>query len=142
MGFAPHMIVDEGAYFLVEGDIMIDKAALAAVPRDTSRIRKQWSTTSLVTQPVAVTVDLTGLSLNPTWQTAARGGMQNWSSLPGTSVTFTEKSPGGQVVLSYGPAVAKSSPAPNFPPAPARRETPPSSIGTLTASLPDRSCTC
>jgi hypothetical protein len=98
LGFRRDMIVDRGEYFVVEGDIRIDKADLRRSSRRPSRIRDQWATNNLASQPGTITVDVSALAGSP-WQAAATNAMKNWNALPGTSVTFTQATP-GQITLT------------------------------------------
>lgn len=91
-GFQADRIQDHGRYFLVEGDITIDKAVLRAA---VGGPRFQYTTNNLVSQANAgqIRVDLSGLSSQPDWQSAARTAMAAWTGISGMYLSMTEGTP-------------------------------------------------
>jgi hypothetical protein len=118
LGFRSDMIEDRGSYFLVEGDIRLEKADLTEggySPRSAERDLKpsfQAVTTGLVglSEIQSIIVDLSRLSAYPEWATAARTAMNEWSTLAGTRVRFREDSrfPAKIVVSTYSQACLPS----------------------------------
>jgi hypothetical protein len=96
LGFRADMIEDHGDFVLVEGDIYLSKAQLRTVtplragtdPRTPSF---QYRTTNLVTSSNVrdIVVNLSGLSSQSAWQTAARDAMTHWNGT-GSNVQMTE----------------------------------------------------
>jgi len=99
-GFRPDMIVDRGAYFVVEGDILIPKANLVTLVQTQGRNAFgipsfQWRTTNLVSSSgvTYITMNLSGLQTS--WQTAMRDAMAEWNSItPGAVMKFYEATSG------------------------------------------------
>lgn len=107
LGFAKEDIVDEGDYFVVEGDILIAKASLRqaretgagesepqSVTDTLSGLALQWRTSQLVAGDVvtAIRVDLS--AMESSWRTAAREAMAEWNALtPGSMIRFVEQAP-------------------------------------------------
>jgi hypothetical protein len=96
MGFRSDMIKDKGDYFLVEGDIVINKSDLRASvnKKGIKDPVYQYTTNSLVDQGVVqyVTVNLSGLSSYPDWQNAARDAMGYYNDVVGSRIRFSENS--------------------------------------------------
>jgi Dual-action HEIGH metallo-peptidase len=96
LGFRADMIEDHGDFVLVEGDIYLSKAQLRTVtplrtgtdPRSPSF---QYRTTNLVTSSNVrdIVVNLSGLSSQSAWQTAARDAMTHWNGTA-SNVQMTE----------------------------------------------------
>lgn len=103
MGFRGDMVQDFGDYVVVEGDIRISKSQL----RDPSPVqavdplapRFQYRTTFIVGSPKVsqITVNLSGLSAEPAWQTAARDAMTHWNSISDSYVRMVEVTSGGDI---------------------------------------------
>jgi len=98
LGFRGDMVQDFGDYVLVEGDIHITKAALrAGVPRSADPLgpRFQYRTSNLVSAANVndIIVDVSGLSSEPGWQTAAREALTHWSGVPDSNVRMVEGTP-------------------------------------------------
>lgn len=97
-GFRRDMIEDRGAYFLVEQDIRISKAALQAQQPGTplGRPEFQWRTDSMVgqTQVQNIVIDLSGLSDVSAWQNSARQALVEWNNVNCGAVHLSEGSPG------------------------------------------------
>lgn len=100
LGFRPDMIVDQGSYFQVEGDIRINKSDLrgSAVRLPASGIpdpRFQYTSTALVSAANVhtIVVDLSGLATDTSWQNAARDALTQWNGVPGSYVKMVEGSP-------------------------------------------------
>jgi hypothetical protein len=100
LGFRGDMIEDHGSYFLVEGDIRLEKAGLVDGAYDRRLADKELKpsfqavTTSLVglSESQSIIVDLTRLAAYPDWASAARTAMNEWSTLAGSRVRFREDS--------------------------------------------------
>lgn len=106
MGFRPDMIVDQGASFLVEGDIEIDKGWLgshagAGSPgtgpgRAPGGPRSQYigdrtvSHQGFAERTLHVYISSVLRSQQPEWARAVREAMAHWSQLGGFGLTFTE----------------------------------------------------
>jgi len=102
MGFRRDMIQDQGAHFLVEGDIVFAKSDLRAQsPRPAAPMspgdgpRRQWSTTYTVSggikhRQVRVYLSSTLRNSYPAWATATREAMTHWNSVPGFNLRFVE----------------------------------------------------
>ncbi|HEU0012464.1 MAG TPA: M57 family metalloprotease [Longimicrobium sp.] len=99
LGFRADMVEDFGQYVLVEGDIYLSKAELRGVPVVTSddprRPSFQYRTSALVGSPKVndIRVDVSGLSSQTAWQTAARDAMAHWSSISNSYVRLVESGP-------------------------------------------------
>lgn len=105
LGFGTAGMQDHGDYVVVEGDIVLNKAALLggagkAKPTTTSigslvpgAPRQQWGTTQLVSNTYVrqITVDLSQLSGEPNWTQAARNAMADYNAL-NTAVHISEAS--------------------------------------------------
>ena len=76
MGFRRDMIVDQGDYFLVEGDIRISRKSL----RGRAGAAKQYYTTNTVTltNAASIIVDVSGLESS--WKTAAMAAISEWNA--------------------------------------------------------------
>jgi hypothetical protein len=105
LGFNPKSMVDAGDYYIVEGDIAIAKSALERQTDDTTargglKPRRQYFTDTLVSLSKVghIKVDLSQISGDAAWLSAARTAMSNWNSIPGSVVTFVEESPADIVV--------------------------------------------
>ena len=98
-GYRGDMIQDFGSYYLVEGDITFEKAALRALAGVPSF---QYTTHNLVTPAnvAQIRVDVSALSSQPAWQTAFRDAMPEWSSISDSYVRMTEGSPADITVTS------------------------------------------
>jgi hypothetical protein len=96
-GFRADMIEDKGTYFLVEGDLAFDKTNLSAeIDSATGPVPYfQAVTTNLVGFPntLNIRVNLSALNNYPAWATAVRAAMNEWSTLAGAGVRFTENGP-------------------------------------------------
>jgi predicted Zn-dependent protease len=107
LGFDPQGAVDQGRYFVVEGDVLIPKAALTTSPitqnekegefSDTlkkapGRPLFQWAHNTIVSLAYIsnITIDLSPIASDPEWLSATRQAIANWNALPGTAVHFTE----------------------------------------------------
>lgn len=99
MGFRTDMIEDHGSFLLVEGDIYLPKEELRVPPKarsgDPRRPRFQYSTTNMVSRYKVnqIVVDLSGLSSQTAWQSAARDAISHWSGISDTHVKMVEGSP-------------------------------------------------
>jgi hypothetical protein len=98
LGFRTDMIEDHGSYLLVEGDIYLPKAKLRASSQERpapGEARHQYTTTNMVSsfKVNQITVDLSGLSSQPGWQSAARDAIAHWSGVSDANVTMVESSP-------------------------------------------------
>ena len=107
LGFRGDMVKDFGDYVLVEGDIYLTKAQLAAPaapPRsgDPLSLRFQYRTTNLVGSPKVnqITVNLAGLASEPGWQLAAQEALTHWSGISNSYVRLTETT--GAADISVG----------------------------------------
>lgn len=95
LGFRSDMIQDHGDFVLVEGDIYLSKAQLRTVTLtdadDPMRPAFQYRTTNLVSSANVrdIVVNLSGLSSQTAWQTAARTAMTHWNGT-GSNVVMTE----------------------------------------------------
>lgn len=96
MGFRKDQIVDHGDYFLVEGDIRIDKAALRAAPR-TQRV---VSTVAANRRNISVNLQAVQAE-NVSWANATRAAMANWSASQDGGITFFETTGAADVVVSF-----------------------------------------
>lgn len=112
-GFRADMIVDRGAFFLVEGDIRFYKQTLAEEIIEAARPKPQLqaATTGLLyhINALNIRVNLTALSGYSAWATAARDAMAEWSAMTGTSVEFTET--GSHITVSAYSETCPSPPA-------------------------------
>jgi hypothetical protein len=105
LGFRADMIEDHGDFVLVEGDIHLSKAQLrTATPLgsdDPLRPGFQYRTTNLVTAANVrgIVVDLSGLSSQTAWQTAARDAITHWNGT-GSNVQMTEGSTGVDITVA------------------------------------------
>jgi len=99
MGFSPTAIKDKGDYFLVEGDIMILKSQLRRTGKISPGIVHvpggpmfQTTTNNLVNpgRTEYMNVDLSELASLPEWAAAARDAMNQWNSIVGSRLRFTE----------------------------------------------------
>lgn len=111
MGFRADMIVEYENYFVVEGDILIQKADLLRRMRGAGRtsaepgkprLDAQWTINELVSVPkigyIHVWIDA---SVSSGWATATRAAMSEWNALPGTAIRFVEgQGPTDLVVVS------------------------------------------
>ncbi|MBB4637805.1 M57 family metalloprotease [Longimicrobium terrae] len=98
MGFDKTRIVDEGGYFLVEGDIRIEKAAL----RRQTGPRTQRVVSTIAANRRTITVNLTAIAAeNTSWANATRAAMANWSASQGGGITFVETTGVADVVVSF-----------------------------------------
>ncbi len=99
LGLRTDMIEDHGSFLLVEGDIYLPKAKLRASaggrPAAPGQPRYQYTTTSMVSSGVIsqIKVDLSGLSSQPGWQSAARDAIAYWSAITDANVTLVEGTP-------------------------------------------------
>ncbi len=98
LGFRGDMVQDFGSYVLIEGDIHITKDELRrARPRSDDPLgpRFHYTTTNLVSSSkiYQIVVDLSGLSSQPGWQSAARDAIAHWSGIANTHVKMVEGSP-------------------------------------------------
>lgn len=107
LGFDARSAVDAGEFIRVEGDIILAKASLTAkvdtgrsAPRP--RVSYQWRTDTLVSAAKikAIKVDLSGISSQSAWTTAARAAMTEWNSINGSSIRFVEGTP-ADISLSF-----------------------------------------
>jgi hypothetical protein len=96
MGLRTDMIEDHGDFLLVEGDIYLPKAELRRRSSDPLNPRFQYTTNNVVsnTKINQIVVDLSGLSSQTAWQTAARDAISHWSGISNTHVKMVEGSPG------------------------------------------------
>jgi Dual-action HEIGH metallo-peptidase len=97
MGFRAEDVADAGDYFVVEGDMLIPKAALRGAPRmnvsATGGPSFHHHTTTLIPQSTmaqGLTVSLSAISGNAAWTTATRNAMAAWNNSPGTKIKFIE----------------------------------------------------
>jgi hypothetical protein len=105
MGFRTGGVEDHGSYFVVEGDIRLEKAALRSAPSGEGgplSPRFQYHTTSLVgpAKVYQLRVDLSGLGAEPAWQTAARSALAQWNAT-GSYVYMVEGTP-ADITFSLG----------------------------------------
>jgi len=96
MGLRTDMIEDHGDFLLVEGDIYLPKAELRRRSSDPLNPRFQYTTNNIVSNAkiYQIVVDLSGLSSQTAWQTAARDAISHWSGISNTHVKMVEGSPG------------------------------------------------
>jgi hypothetical protein len=105
LGFRSDMIEDHGSFVLVEGDIYLSKAQLRTVTptngADPLAPSFQYRTTNLVTSANVrdIVVDVSGLSSQSAWQTAARDAMTHWNGT-GSNVQMTEGSSGVDITVA------------------------------------------
>ena len=108
MGFRSDMIVEYQDYFLVEGDIVLDKSELS---RRLARVRThpeypegppvlfQWVTDN---QVAALKVDelrvLIQGGVNAVWTNATRAALGHWTTISGSSIVMVEATPADIVV--------------------------------------------
>lgn len=96
MGFARDQIVDAGDHFVVEGDMLFDKAGLrTATVRDGKAHPGQPSFqryASLVgSNRRTIRVNLSSVdAVSSSWASAVRAAMSNWNGAPGTGYQFVE----------------------------------------------------
>jgi hypothetical protein len=100
LGFRTDMVEDRGDWFLIEGDIRLEKADLrrpgpVADPSGIPGPLFQYRTTALVGSPRVhqIRVDLSGLNAQPAWQAAAREALTHWSGIPNSYVRMVEGTP-------------------------------------------------
>ena len=98
LGFRGDMVQNLGDHVLVEGDIYLTKDELRrARPQsgDPRGPRFQYTTTNLVSDAkiYQIVVDLSGLSSQPGWQSAARDAIAAWSGISDSHVKMVEGSP-------------------------------------------------
>lgn len=114
LGYDPSGLIDRGSEVIVEGDILLPKAALLRTggfqPRaarseassaDSSDRRVprgplyQWSTNIVVKSTYVPQIKVDMSSVDPNWQTALRAAMNDWNAIrPGVAVHFVEGAPG------------------------------------------------
>jgi hypothetical protein len=95
LGFRVDMIEDHGDYFVVEGDIRLEKRDLEAggtagdLPPSL-----QWRTTNVSNAAYYHNLDISQLGSRPEWRDAAIQAVAEWNRLSGTSVRlFTDPCP-------------------------------------------------
>ncbi|HEU0054173.1 MAG TPA: M57 family metalloprotease, partial [Longimicrobium sp.] len=99
LGFRADMIEDHGSFLLVEGDVYLPKEQLRSLrparSGDPLQPRFQYTTTNLVssTKINQIKVDLSGLSSQTAWQSAARDAIAYWSGISDSHVQIVEGSP-------------------------------------------------
>ena len=99
LGFRTDMVQDHGDYVLVEGDIYLPKSWLQgpALPATTDPMqpRFQYRTTNLVGSPKVqqIKVDLSGLTSQTAWKTAAQAALTHWSGIANSYVRLVEGTP-------------------------------------------------
>ena len=121
LGFRGDMIEDHGSFLLVEGDIYLPKSQLRAARPSSSgdplQPRFQYTTNNLVGSPKVqqIVVDVSGLSSQTGWQSAARDAIAYWSGISGSYVKMVEGSPADITVsttcTSYNVAAYASFPS-------------------------------
>ena len=99
LGFRTDMVEDRGDWYLVEGDIKLNKAELsgpapagAAIPGPLF----QYRTTNLVSNAAAIhtiRVDLSDLVPHPGWHAAAVASLTQWSTIQNSYVRMVEGTP-------------------------------------------------
>jgi len=112
MGFRPDMIVEHENYFVVEGDILIQKADLlrrmGGAGRTTGEpgvppIQPQYVTNIQVSTSkisyIYVNIDAT---VNSAWATATRSAISEWNAISSTAIRFVEMAPADLVVSTGG----------------------------------------
>jgi hypothetical protein len=105
LGFRADMIEDHGEFVLVEGDIYLSRAQLRTATvvdgDDPLSPSFQYRTTNLVTAANVrgIVVDLSGLSSQTAWQTAARDAITHWNGT-GSNVQMTEGSTGVDITVA------------------------------------------
>jgi hypothetical protein len=104
MGFRRDQIRDAGSYFVVEGDILFDKKALAAAPRAVARAggpagQRAVGTVSGSRRTIRVNLGAVQAE-NASWATATRAAMTNWSSINGADITLVEAGP-ADITVSF-----------------------------------------
>lgn len=93
MGFHPSAIVDRGRDFLVEGDMVIEKAALAAENGPGAmRPSFQYVSNARVTavNTMNITVNFNSLASYPTYLQAFRDAIAHWAAIGTTKLRFVE----------------------------------------------------
>lgn len=96
MGFRADMVEDRGDYYLVEGDIKLNKKDLARSAPAIPGPLFQYHTTNTVSNPGAVSqirVDLSGLASHPGWYNAAVEALTHWNSIPNSYVRMVQGTP-------------------------------------------------
>lgn len=109
MGFRPESIVDAGDHFVVEGDILFRKADLQGAPRMSASPLAggpsyHYHTTSLVPQSMmaqGIPVNLSGITSNSAWTTAARNAIAAWNGTSGTKIKFVEVTSNAYINFSF-----------------------------------------
>lgn len=129
MGFRADMIVDAGNHFVVEGDIIFQKAALAGAPRMSvspggSGPLFHYHTTNLVPQSMmaqGIPVNLSAITGNAGWTTAVRNAIAAWNGTAATKIKFVEVTSGAYITFSFipssstGPIAVASYPVNGYP---------------------------
>lgn len=94
MGLSAAHVVDGGTFFLVEGDIRVEKADLEQL-LSTPVIAPpqfQWRQGLVGYAHQNVRVNLSHIAGYPDWAKAAREAMTHWNGVPGTTLRFVEDS--------------------------------------------------
>lgn len=98
-GILREHIVDAGDYFVVEGDIRVNKKDLRASARSSGTAHPQGPrfqnyVTEVAANRRAVRVDLSAIAAeNTSWANATRAAMSNWSAVYGSNISFVETGP-------------------------------------------------
>jgi hypothetical protein len=106
LGLSPAGAVDGGTFYLVEGDIVVEKERLRAllaaeegVPGPLFQYQK-----GLVTTTRTVRVSLANLGAQTSWATALREAMTLWNAVPGNGIQFVESTSSPHIVAgTYNP---------------------------------------
>jgi hypothetical protein len=110
LGFRADMIVEHETFFVVEEDIVLAKTFLATLPSRAegggrfSLDPLQWRTFNTVSAPQWNRLDITQISGNAAWHSAAQQAAAEWNLLSGSRVRVsTEPCPncGNRTVVSF-----------------------------------------
>lgn len=106
LGLSAAGAVDGGSYYLVEGDIRVDKAHLRELA-DGRAPRFQWNQ-GRVTTTRTIRVSLAYVS-DAGWADAAREAFTHWNAIPGTGIQFVESASSPHIhVWTYNPNTGSS----------------------------------
>lgn len=106
LGLSAAGAVDGGSYYLVEGDIRVDKAQLRELA-DGRAPRFQWNQGS-VTTTRTIRVSLANVG-DAGWADAAREAFTHWNAVPGTGIQFVESTASPHIhVWTYNPSTGSS----------------------------------
>ncbi len=95
LGFDPNKAVEQDDHYLVEGDIIFTKKELKSLKEQSgeglqlrlNQTKYKWIVSDTYIGNVKVFIPST---INPSWQTAVRGAINNWNTLTNTKIHFSE----------------------------------------------------